>query len=146
MESKALLVEMEADPGCEEDVAAFLRDRLETVEREPHTRDWYAIRFDAAHFAIFDTFGDNEARLNHMLGPVGRSLLIKSFSILDGLPTLRSADVLSAKRSPRPLPPFALHVALPACEGKPEAIAALLATRFRVVKNKWRRSGNVANH
>src|SRR5437762_672121 len=89
MDDKALFVGIEAKPGQEEDVAELLRDARETVEGEPGTHDWYAMRFGLALFASFDTFPDNAARIKHLLGQVGRKLIASSFSMLDRLPDVR---------------------------------------------------------
>jgi quinol monooxygenase YgiN len=127
MDQKALFVGIEADPGKEGEVAEFLLGALGPVEQEPDTRDWYAIRFAPAQFAIFDTFPDNAGRLKHLLGQVGRSLIVKTFTILDGLPDIRPADVLAAKsptagRSPR----LCLHVPLQARAGREGSVAGFL--------------------
>ena len=97
MDKKALFVGLEADASKEEEIASFLREALRPVEDEPDTRDWYAIRFAPTQFAIFDTFAGNLGRLKHLLGQVGRSLIAKSFTDLEGLPEIRTADVLIEK-------------------------------------------------
>ena len=127
MDNKALFVGIQADPEKIADVSRFLRGALEPVEEEPDTRDWYAIRFGTAQFAIFDTFPGNAGRLKHLLGHVGRSLILKTFTILDGLPDIRPADVLAAK----PLTSagkvaFSLHVPLRARPGQENAVGAFL--------------------
>lgn len=127
MDPKALFVGIEADSGKEPDVAEFLRGALGPVQEEPDTRDWYALRFDPKQFAIFDTFPGNAGRLKHLLGEVGRALIVKTFTVLDGLPDIRPAQVLAAKL---PVggrhPALALHVPLRARPGQEEAVAALL--------------------
>lgn len=127
MDPKALFVGIEADSGKESDVAEFLRGARDPVEEEPDTHDWYALRFDRMHFAIFDTFPGNAGRLKHLLGEVGRSLIVKTFTVLDGLPDIRPAQIIAAKL---PVggrgPALALHVSLRARQGEEQAVAALL--------------------
>ena len=94
---KALFVEIEAKTGSQEEIAGFLRNALETAENEPHTRDWYALRFDEQHFAIFDTFDGNAGRLKHMAGQIGRNLMFKSFTSLTGLPDFSTFEIVAAK-------------------------------------------------
>src|SRR3954469_10062603 len=50
----ALLVRLEAKPGREADVEAFLRAGLTLVEAEPATTAWFGIRLDRSTFGIFD--------------------------------------------------------------------------------------------
>ena len=94
---KALFVEIEATAGREEDIAAFLKDALDVAETEPDTRDWYALRVDARHFAIFDTFDGNLGRLKHLAGQIGRSLVFRSVSSLNGLPDISGSEIVAAK-------------------------------------------------
>ena len=94
---KALFVGIEAGPTHQEDAAEFLRGALEPVEHEQDTRHWYALRFGPADFAIFDTFPGNAGRLKHLFGTVGRALVVKTFTILNGLPEIEPADILALK-------------------------------------------------
>ena len=96
---KALFVEIEAKTGSQEEIAGFLRNALDAAENEPHTRDWYALRFDEQHFAIFDTFDGNAGRLKHMAGQIGRSLAFKSFSSLNGMPDFTSSAMAATVSS-----------------------------------------------
>ncbi|MBE7212479.1 MAG: antibiotic biosynthesis monooxygenase [Gluconacetobacter diazotrophicus] len=94
---KALFVEMEAKAGAEADIESFLREALDTAEGEPHTRDWYALRFDEHRFAIFDTFEGNLHRLKHLLGGIGRRIVVKTLTELSGLPEMHSYELVAAK-------------------------------------------------
>lgn len=42
--TKGLIVRLEAKPGAEERVAAFLRDALPLVQQEPETVAWFAFQ------------------------------------------------------------------------------------------------------
>ncbi len=94
---KALFVEIEAKAGAEDEITAFLHGALATAESEPDTRDWYALRFDDSRFAVFDTFDGNLGRLKHLAGGIGRSLVVKSMSSLNGLPDITSSELVAAK-------------------------------------------------
>nr|WP_047166855.1 hypothetical protein [Sphingomonas sp. Y57] len=134
MDPKALFVDIEADAGKESDVAEFLRGALGPVQDEPDTRDWYALRFDPRHFAIFDTFPGNVGRLKHLLGEVGRALIVKTFTVLDGLPDIQPAQVLAAKLPVGERhPALTLHVPLRARPGQEEAVASLLTGAEQLV-------------
>jgi hypothetical protein len=47
-----LYVRLEAKPGQEDAVAAFLKSALPIVEREPATMTWYAMRLGPTTFGI----------------------------------------------------------------------------------------------
>ncbi len=94
---KALLVEIEAKPAAAAGIADFLRDAVRAAEDEPQTRDWYALRFDDLNFAIFDTFEGSLGRLAHLAGSIGRGLLLKSFTSLNGMPGITGAELIAAK-------------------------------------------------
>lgn len=94
---KALFVEIEARSGSQGEIADFLRNAVEAAENEPQTRDWYALRFDEQNFAIFDTFDGQLGRLKHLAGQIGRSLLLKSFTSLQGTPDISTFEIVAAK-------------------------------------------------
>ncbi|MDQ3547574.1 MAG: antibiotic biosynthesis monooxygenase, partial [Chloroflexota bacterium] len=54
MVTVGLLVRLEARPGKEADVEAFLRAGLALVEEEPATTAWFAIRLGPSTYGIFD--------------------------------------------------------------------------------------------
>ncbi len=124
---KALFVGIEAEPTHQEEAAEFLRGALEPVEHEPDTRHWYALRFGPADFAIFDTFPGNAGRLKHLFGKVGRALVVKTFTILNGLPDIEPTDILALKLPAGDVQPrLALHVPLEARDGAEEEVARFL--------------------
>jgi quinol monooxygenase YgiN len=128
MSAKALYVGMEARSGKQSDVSEFLFGAREVVKQEIDTKEWYALRFGASSFAIFDTFPDSTGRLKHLLGGVGRRLVVKTFTILSGLPKLALADIIAAKKPPlTAAPQLALFVWLKAKAGQEQAVATLLS-------------------
>jgi quinol monooxygenase YgiN len=72
---KAYLILLEAVPGHEDDVASFLRDINDGVNKEPGTGPWFGTRFSKTSFAIFEAFPDQAARDEHDKGPGGRNFL-----------------------------------------------------------------------
>jgi len=78
-------------------VAQFLAGALPLVDREPATLRWFAIRFDAITFGIFDSFADDAGRQAHLQGRVAEALMANAAALLDGPPTIRSGDVLAQK-------------------------------------------------
>jgi hypothetical protein len=97
MQSKALFVTMQAGTGNGDKVATWLKASLAPITEEPATRDWFALRFGPDTFAIFDTFDGNRGRLTHLLGKVGRGLVVRTFTMLSGLPDIAMADVVAAR-------------------------------------------------
>lgn len=137
--SKALFVGIEAHAGRATEIADFLRSALAAVQEEPETRNWYALRFDTGGFAIFDTFPGVVAQLRHLLGKVGRELMMKSFTALDGMPEIESADLIAAKPPLRAIEPVcALFVAMKARAGKEKAVADFLASALAMVSDEPR--------
>ena len=68
---KAYFIHMEAKPGKEEQVQAFLRDILAGVEQEPLTGPWFGLRYSQTTFAIFEAFPHAQGRHDHDAGPGG---------------------------------------------------------------------------
>ena len=68
---KAYFIHMEAKPGKEEQVQAFLRDILAGVEQEPLTGPWFGLRYSQTTFAIFEAFPHAQGRHDHDGGPGG---------------------------------------------------------------------------
>lgn len=92
-----LLVRIEAKPGREEDVATLLRNAASIVEdEEPFTNTWFAVRFSASSFGIFDTFEDNEGRQDHLGGKVAAALG-DARDLLARPPVIEKFDVYGAK-------------------------------------------------
>lgn len=92
-----LLVRVHAKPGKESEVARFLTDAQAIVEKEPDTRAWFAIRFDASTFGIFDVFPDDSGRQTHLAGDVGTALGQRAEELFTVSPAIENVDVLASK-------------------------------------------------
>jgi quinol monooxygenase YgiN len=97
MTKKALLVELKAKAGKEQQLAAFLESARPLADAEPATIAWFAIRIDADTFAIFDAFGDEAGRQAHLDGPIAAALMAHAEELLASPPDIRKADVLADK-------------------------------------------------
>ncbi len=95
--TKALYVRLDAKPGKEAEVEAFLNAGLPIVEEEPGTIAWFALRIDASTYAIFDVFPDDSARETHLAGRVGAALMEKAPELLAEPPSIGRIDVLASK-------------------------------------------------
>jgi quinol monooxygenase YgiN len=93
----ALLVRLEAKPGKEDAVAAFLRGGLAIVEEEPATITWYALRLGPSTFGIFDTFPDDAGRQAHLAGRVAAALMAQAPELLAQPPVIEKVDLLAVK-------------------------------------------------
>lgn len=93
----ALLALLEAKPGKEDELEAFLRGALPLAREEPATTTWFAFRIGESTFGIFDTFADDSGRSAHLSGRIASALMDKAPELLAGDPDIRKADVLAAK-------------------------------------------------
>jgi quinol monooxygenase YgiN len=97
MVNVALYVRLEAKPGKEKDVEAFLKGGLAVVQGEPATTAWFALRMGPSTFGIFDAFPDEAGRQAHLSGRVAAALMQKAADLLAKPPAIEKADVLAAK-------------------------------------------------
>lgn len=97
MVKTALFVRLEAKPGKEQEVEAFLRGGLPLVEAEPATIAWFGIRLGPSTFGIFDAFPDEAGRQAHLSGKVAAALMAKAGELFSQPPSIEKVDVLAAK-------------------------------------------------
>jgi quinol monooxygenase YgiN len=97
MVTVALWVRLEAKPGREADLDAFLRAGLPLVQAERATTAWFGVRLGPSTFAIFDAFPDEAGRNAHLSGRVAAALMAKAAELLAQPPAIEKADVLAAK-------------------------------------------------
>jgi quinol monooxygenase YgiN len=93
----ALFVRLEAKPGKEGEVEAFLKSGLPIVQEEPKTIAWFGIRLGPTTFGIFDAFPDEQGRQAHLAGRVAAALMAKASELLASPPAIEKVDVLEAK-------------------------------------------------
>ena len=92
-----LLARMEAKPGKESEIEAFLHEALPTVQNENGTIAWFAIRIGTSSFGIFDVFLDEAGRNAHLNGEVAAALMSKAPGLFTGAPVIQKLDVLDSK-------------------------------------------------
>ncbi|MHC2108939.1 putative quinol monooxygenase [Methylobacterium sp. CM6246] len=93
----ALLVILNAKPGQEAAVEAFLRDSLPLVQDEPGTVAWFGLRLGPSTFGIFDAFPDEAGRDTHLSGRVAAALKERAPNLFATAPQIEKLDVLAAK-------------------------------------------------
>ena len=93
----ALFVRLEAKPGKEKEVEAFLVGGLPLVMEEPATTAWFGIRLGPTTFGIFDAFPDEAGRQAHLSGKVAAALMAQAGELFSEPPSIQNVDVLAAK-------------------------------------------------
>lgn len=88
---------MDAKPGKEAEVEAFLRCGQPLVENEPGTIAWFGVRMGPSTFGIFDVFRDEAGRDAHLSGLVAAALMEKAPDLFASSPRIDKLDVLAAK-------------------------------------------------
>lgn len=95
MTTHGLILRLQAKPGKEDELAAFLKSAVPLVEQEPATVAWFALRIDDSSFAIVDAFPDEAGRQAHLNGAVAAALLGKADELLATPPAIEQVDVLA---------------------------------------------------
>ncbi len=86
MVTMGLLVTLEAQPGKEGELAAFLAGALPLAQAEPETTAWFATKIDASTFGIVDVFPDAAGRQAHLDGPIAGALMQRADELLASPP------------------------------------------------------------
>jgi len=96
-EKKSLLARLQAKPGKEQEVAAFLKNALPAAEAEEDTIRWYALQIDESTFGIFDTFADDAGRQAHLDGEIAAALMERADELLAEPPQIEHVELLAVK-------------------------------------------------
>ncbi|MDQ2764763.1 MAG: antibiotic biosynthesis monooxygenase [Pseudomonadota bacterium] len=97
MTKLTLLVRLDAKPGKEADVEAFLSVGRSIVMEEAGTVAWYALRLGPRSFGIFDTFNDEAGREAHLAGRVAAALMAKAPELLATAPVIEKVEIIAEK-------------------------------------------------
>ena len=97
MEKFALLARVEAKPGKESEVLAFLKSALPLAEAESETVRWYALQLGPSTFGLFDTFETEEGRQAHLDGQIAEALMANASALLTSPPVIEKVDLLAIK-------------------------------------------------
>ncbi len=97
MNKFGLLATLQARPGKEADVEAFLKSAVPLVEAETGTTTWFAFKIGSATFGIFDTFKDEEGRTAHIGGEVAKALFAHADELFVTSPKIEKVDILAEK-------------------------------------------------
>jgi len=99
MLSLGLFVRLEAKPGKEKEVAAFLKQGLQMANQEPTTPLWFALRLGPSTFGVFDAFHDESGRQAHLNGPIAKALMAQAADLFFVPPSIERTEILQAKVS-----------------------------------------------
>jgi quinol monooxygenase YgiN len=97
MLTRSLFARLEAQPGKEAQVAAFLQDGLLLAHQEATTPVWFALRLGPTTFAVFDAFDDDHGVETHLNGPIAKALMEHASALLAEPPSIERIEVLGAK-------------------------------------------------
>jgi quinol monooxygenase YgiN len=94
MDQFAIWAQVEAKPGKEAEVEAFLKSAQPLAEAEAGTTTWYALKIGPSKYGIFDTFADEEGRKAHLNGDIAKALFVKDPEV--DMPTILAAKAPGA--------------------------------------------------
>ena len=97
MTDVALVVQLQAKAGMEDQLATFLAGALDLANQEEGTPVWFALRTDPSTFWIVDAFSGEAERQAHLDGPIAAALMDNADRLLSAPPKIMRADVLAAK-------------------------------------------------
>ena len=96
MEAIGLLVTLEARPGQEADVEAFLKSVQPLALDEKGTLKWYAIKLAPRKFGIFDTFSNEAGRNAHLTGEIAKALTARANELFVVPPQIEKVEVIAS--------------------------------------------------
>jgi quinol monooxygenase YgiN len=97
MDKFALLVLLDAKPGKEQEVQAFLESAQPLAIGEPGTTTWYAVKLGPSKFGIFDTFRNESGRNAHLTGEIAKALFAKAEELFAIPPQVEMVEILASK-------------------------------------------------
>jgi quinol monooxygenase YgiN len=92
-----LFVKLHAKAGKEAELQTLLEGALALANQEAGTTVWFALKFDASTFGIFDAFAAEEGRQAHLTGSIAAALMAKAPELLSEGPNIETVDILAAK-------------------------------------------------
>lgn len=92
-----LWVPLQAKPGKEDEVEAFLAAGQALVEDEPGTIAWFAVKMGAGQFGIFDVFADDAGRQAHLNGKVAAALVEQAADLFVDPLQINQLDLIADK-------------------------------------------------
>ena len=97
MDKFGILVLLEAKPGKEQELEAFLKSAQPLAVAEAGTTRWYGVKLGPAKFGIFDTFKDEAGRKAHLSGEIAKALFARADELLAKTPQVEMLEILAEK-------------------------------------------------
>lgn len=97
MDKYGLLAILQARPGKEKEVEAFLKSAQPMAVSETGTSTWYAVKLGPSKFGIFDTFKDEAGRNAHLSGEIAKALFARAEELFSAPPQVEKLEILAAK-------------------------------------------------
>jgi quinol monooxygenase YgiN len=97
MSRVSIWAQLEAKPGKERELEAFLKSAQPLAERERETISWYAIKMGPGKYGIFDTFADENGRNAHLNGEIAKALFSKAGELLAKPPEIAKPEIIAVK-------------------------------------------------
>ena len=90
---------MNAKPGKESEVEAFLEKEARLVGKEPGTRSWDAMKVEGEPgvYRVFDTFDDEAAREAHLNAEAAQELVARAGELFSVAPKRYRLQVVAQK-------------------------------------------------
>ncbi|MFL6551020.1 MAG: putative quinol monooxygenase [Povalibacter sp.] len=93
----ALYVPLQAKPGKEADVEAFLKQGASMANAEKGTVSWYGFKEAEGAYAVFDTFNDEEGREAHVNGAIAKALMAKASELFSNPIQIHKIEIIANK-------------------------------------------------
>ena len=97
MDQFAIWAQLQARPGKEKEVEAFLKSAQQLAEQESGTTTWYALKIGPSKYGIFDTFATEKDRNAHLNGEIAKALFAKAKELFAKEPEIDKPEILAAK-------------------------------------------------
>lgn len=97
MSRLGIYVHLEAKPGKEAELEAFLKSAAPLVAAEKQTITWFALKMGPSSFGIFDTFNEEAGRNAHLSGEVAKALMAKAPELLANPLSIQKVEILADK-------------------------------------------------
>lgn len=97
MDKFAILALLQAKPGKEQEVEAFLKSAQPLALSEAQTTTWYAVKLGPSKFGIFDTFPSEAGRHAHLTGEIAKVLFAKAEDLFAIPPQVEMLEILASK-------------------------------------------------
>jgi quinol monooxygenase YgiN len=94
----AIWAQLEAKPGKEKEVEAFLKSAQPLAEQEQGTISWYAIKMGPTKYGLFDTFGYENGRNAHLNGEIAKAFFSRAQELFAKPRETRDSRVEVARR------------------------------------------------